>query len=117
MTSSQYGTKIVSYCVISSFKRKKKTDKLIYYFGYSYVIFTIQRRQEIRKQLPNMPFPKVTKLLGNEWSAMTPEQKQVNRKLSRLYVFNFVFHFLRIINPQSAELICKKHCNQRVFFI
>ena len=40
-------------------------------------MFQLERRPEIKKTNPDLPFQEVTKVVGNEWSSMAPEQKKV----------------------------------------
>ena len=42
-----------------------------------YVLFAINRRQEIKQSHPHLPFTEVTKVLGQEWSSMPLDKKQV----------------------------------------
>ncbi|XP_056004921.1 uncharacterized protein LOC125660289 [Ostrea edulis] len=41
-----------------------------------YVMYAIERRQEIKESNPELTFPEVTKILGNEWSTLDSEKKQ-----------------------------------------
>ncbi|XP_041369378.1 uncharacterized protein LOC121383426 [Gigantopelta aegis] len=41
-----------------------------------YVLYAIDRRQEIKESNPEMLFSDVTKILGQEWSTMPPDKKQ-----------------------------------------
>ncbi|XP_076436611.1 uncharacterized protein LOC143276099 [Babylonia areolata] len=41
-----------------------------------YVLFAINRRQEIKQSHPDLPFSEVTKVLGQEWSSMPMDKKQ-----------------------------------------
>ncbi|XP_061177869.1 uncharacterized protein LOC133186652 [Saccostrea echinata] len=41
-----------------------------------YVMYAIERRQEIKESNPELSFPEVTKILGNEWSTLESEKKQ-----------------------------------------
>lgn len=40
-------------------------------------MYAIERRQEIKASNPELSFPEVTKILGNEWSTLDSEKKQV----------------------------------------
>lgn len=42
-----------------------------------YVRFLNERREQIRMQHPDLPFPEITKMLGAEWSKLQPSEKQV----------------------------------------
>ncbi|MEE6487759.1 hypothetical protein FKM82_015018 [Ascaphus truei] len=41
-----------------------------------YVRFLNERREQIRAQYPDLPFPEITKMLGAEWSKLPPPEKQ-----------------------------------------
>uniref|UniRef100_A0ABM5EM26 SWI/SNF-related matrix-associated actin-dependent regulator of chromatin subfamily E member 1-related isoform X1 n=1 Tax=Pogona vitticeps TaxID=103695 RepID=A0ABM5EM26_9SAUR len=41
-----------------------------------YVRFLNERREQIRIQHPDLPFPEITKMLGAEWSKLQPKEKQ-----------------------------------------
>ncbi|KAL5021066.1 hypothetical protein ScPMuIL_000221 [Solemya velum] len=41
-----------------------------------YVLYAIERRQEIKESNPEIPFAEVTKILGQEWSTMGIDKKQ-----------------------------------------
>ncbi|XP_037689263.1 high mobility group protein 20A isoform X1 [Choloepus didactylus] len=41
-----------------------------------YVRFMNERREQLRAKRPEVPFPEITKMLGNEWSKLPPEEKQ-----------------------------------------
>ncbi|XP_069072819.1 SWI/SNF-related matrix-associated actin-dependent regulator of chromatin subfamily E member 1-related isoform X1 [Pleurodeles waltl] len=41
-----------------------------------YVRFLNERREQIRMQHPDLPFPEITKMLGAEWSRLQPPDKQ-----------------------------------------
>jgi hypothetical protein len=36
------------------------------------------RREQLRADRPDVPFPEITRMLGNEWSKLPPEDKQVS---------------------------------------
>ncbi|KAK3586892.1 hypothetical protein CHS0354_017689 [Potamilus streckersoni] len=42
-----------------------------------YVLFAIEKRQEVKAQNPNLSFSDITKCLGQNWSNLSPEEKQV----------------------------------------
>ena len=42
-----------------------------------YVRFLNERREQMRAQYPDLPFPEITKRLGAEWSRLVPNDKQV----------------------------------------
>ncbi|XP_051838479.1 high mobility group protein 20A isoform X2 [Antechinus flavipes] len=35
-----------------------------------------ERREQLRAKRPEVPFPEITRMLGNEWSKLPPEEKQ-----------------------------------------
>ncbi|XP_051979217.1 high mobility group protein 20A-like isoform X5 [Xyrauchen texanus] len=41
-----------------------------------YVRFMNERREQLRAERPELPFPEITRMLGNEWSKLPPEEKQ-----------------------------------------
>uniref|UniRef100_A0AAQ4Q4F5 High mobility group protein 20A n=1 Tax=Gasterosteus aculeatus aculeatus TaxID=481459 RepID=A0AAQ4Q4F5_GASAC len=41
-----------------------------------YVRFMNDRREQLRAERPDVPFPEITRMLGNEWSKLPPEDKQ-----------------------------------------
>lgn len=46
-----------------------------------YVRFMNDRREQLRAERPDVPFPEITRMLGNEWSKLPPEEKQVSREV------------------------------------
>lgn len=42
-----------------------------------YVRFMNERREQLRAKRPEVPFPEITRMLGNEWSKLPPEEKRV----------------------------------------
>lgn len=45
-----------------------------------YVRFMNDRREQLRAERPDVPFPEITRMLGNEWSKLPPEEKQVSEE-------------------------------------
>lgn len=43
-----------------------------------YVRFMNDRREQLRAERPDVPFPEITRMLGNEWSKLPAEEKQVS---------------------------------------
>ncbi|XP_031421156.1 high mobility group protein 20A isoform X3 [Clupea harengus] len=41
-----------------------------------YVRFMNDRREQLRAERPDVPFPEITRMLGNEWSSLPPDEKQ-----------------------------------------
>lgn len=39
--------------------------------------FMNERREQLRAKRPEVPFPEITRMLGNEWSKLPPEEKRV----------------------------------------
>lgn len=52
-----------------------------------YVRFMNDRREQLRAERPDVPFPEITRMLGNEWSKLPPEEKQVSEEDSGLYIY------------------------------
>ncbi|XP_070809669.1 high mobility group protein 20A isoform X2 [Pituophis catenifer annectens] len=48
-----------------------------------YVRFMNERREQLRAKRPEVPFPEITRMLGNEWSKLPPEEKRLakNRRV------------------------------------
>ncbi|KAJ6664158.1 hypothetical protein lerEdw1_008374, partial [Lerista edwardsae] len=44
-----------------------------------YVRFMNERREQLRAKRPEVPFPEITRMLGNEWSKLPPEEKRVTK--------------------------------------
>lgn len=44
-----------------------------------YVRFMNDRREQLRAERPDVPFPEITRMLGNEWSKLAAEEKQVSQ--------------------------------------
>jgi hypothetical protein len=53
-----------------------KNSKYFHYIS-GYVRFLNDRREKVRSDNPNLPFPEITKLLAVEWSQLPASQKQV----------------------------------------
>ncbi|TNN67448.1 High mobility group protein 20A [Liparis tanakae] len=45
-----------------------------------YVRFMNDRREQLRAERPDVPFPEITRMLGNEWSKLPPEDKQQSQQ-------------------------------------
>lgn len=55
-----------------------------------YVRFMNDRREQLRAERPDVPFPEITRMLGNEWSKLPPEEKQVSEEASdRIQAHNY----------------------------
>lgn len=48
-----------------------------------YVRFMNDRREQLRAERPDVPFPEITRMLGNEWSKLAAEEKQVSHGAPR----------------------------------
>lgn len=68
-----------------------------------YVRFMNDRREQLRAERPDVPFPEITRMLGNEWSKLPPEEKQVSEEVSGLQT---VYTSVRK-NLTSAYVTCK----------
>lgn len=53
-----------------------------------YVRFMNDRREQLRAERPDVPFPEITRMLGNEWSKLPPEEKQVSEESDHNEKFN-----------------------------
>lgn len=55
-----------------------------------YVRFMNDRREQLRAERPDVPFPEITRMLGNEWSKLPPEEKQVRSSTQAWasYIYN-----------------------------
>ena len=67
-------------------------------FVLGYVRFLNDRREKVRSENPNLPFPEITKLLAVEWSQLPANQKQVT--LSNMLIRNYftIQNIVSIIN-------------------
>lgn len=65
-----------------------------------YVRFMNDRREQLRAERPDVPFPEITRMLGNEWSKLPPEEKQV--RLSRQDYIVSSLH----VNCKTPKIIC-----------
>lgn len=63
-----------------------------------YVRFMNDRREQLRAERPDVPFPEITRMLGNEWSKLPPEEKQVSEEDSGLYT-----EYTSYCHPQNTE--------------
>lgn len=72
-----------------------------------YVRFMNDRREQLRAERPDVPFPEITRMLGNEWSKLPPEEKQVSEEQSdtlRHYEVRSAAHVTR--REHRDVLIC-----------
>ena len=49
----------------------------MFLFLSRYVLFALKRRQEIKADSPELQFHVITKILGQEWTNMAKEEKEV----------------------------------------
>lgn len=74
-------------------------------------MYAIERRQEIKASNPELSFPEVTKILGNEWSTLDSQKKQVLPINTCIYKYmSFFFNNVNPIPPpiQSTHTYTKK---------
>ncbi|KAM4050978.1 SWI/SNF-related matrix-associated actin-dependent regulator of chromatin subfamily E member 1-related isoform 2-T5 [Anomaloglossus baeobatrachus] len=73
-----------------------------------YVRFLNERREQIRTQHPDLPFPEITKMLGAEWSTLPTHEKQTGDSQSNVFsafdVPIFTEEFLDQNKVREAEL-------------
>lgn len=72
-----------------------------------YVRFMNDRREQLRAERPDVPFPEITRMLGNEWSKLPPEEKQVSGEESdRTSHLDVVLH----MSPAESLQMCLPTC-------
>ncbi|XP_056908889.1 high mobility group protein 20A isoform X1 [Takifugu flavidus] len=72
-----------------------------------YVRFMNDRREQLRAERPDVPFPEITRMLGNEWSKLPPEEKQVSGEESdRTSHLEVVLH----MSPAESLQMCLSTC-------
>ncbi|XP_075326479.1 high mobility group protein 20A isoform X4 [Odontesthes bonariensis] len=72
-----------------------------------YVRFMNDRREQLRAERPDVPFPEITRMLGNEWSKLPPEEKQKDAEGKDRTVFDipiFTEEFLNHSKAREAEM-------------
>ncbi|KAM4766381.1 high mobility group protein 20A isoform 2-T9 [Cyanocitta cristata] len=72
-----------------------------------YVRFMNERREQLRAKRPEVPFPEITRMLGNEWSKLPPEEKRKEADTKERSVFDipiFTEEFLNHSKAREAEL-------------
>ncbi|XP_076979798.1 high mobility group protein 20A isoform X2 [Tamandua tetradactyla] len=73
-----------------------------------YVRFMNERREQLRAKRPEVPFPEITKMLGNEWSKLPPEEKQtipkcMKKKVKVTAVISRYNHCLRYLDEADRD--------------
>ncbi|XP_063782508.1 high mobility group protein 20A isoform X3 [Pseudophryne corroboree] len=72
-----------------------------------YVRFMNERREQLRAERPDVPFPEITRIVGSEWSKLPAHEKQKECVLKERPVFDipiFTEEFLNHSKAQEAEL-------------
>ncbi|KAM3925076.1 high mobility group protein 20A isoform 2-T3 [Leptodactylus fuscus] len=72
-----------------------------------YVRFMNERREQLRTERPDVPFPEITRIVGSEWSKLPAEEKQKEVVLKERPVFDipiFTEEFLNHSKAREAEL-------------
>ncbi|XP_075713885.1 high mobility group protein 20A isoform X2 [Rhinoderma darwinii] len=72
-----------------------------------YVRFMNERREQLRTERPDVPFPEITRIVGSEWSKLAAEEKQKEVVLKERPVFDipiFTEEFLNHSKAREAEL-------------
>ena len=67
-----------------------------------------ERREQLRAKRPEVPFPEITRMLGNEWSKLPPEEKQVIVPIpDPLLGFDFVSKIIFVRKAKRMDLEAK----------
>ncbi|KAG9489589.1 hypothetical protein GDO78_005514 [Eleutherodactylus coqui] len=72
-----------------------------------YVRFMNERREQLRTERPDVPFPEITRIVGSEWSKLPAEEKQKEVVLKERPMFDipiFTEEFLNHSKAREAEL-------------
>ncbi|KAG8576208.1 hypothetical protein GDO81_009800 [Engystomops pustulosus] len=72
-----------------------------------YVRFMNERREQLRSERPDVPFPEITRIVGSEWSKLPAEEKQKEVVLKERPMFDipiFTEEFLNHSKAREAEL-------------
>ncbi|XP_077120212.1 high mobility group protein 20A isoform X3 [Ranitomeya variabilis] len=72
-----------------------------------YVRFMNERREQLRTERPDVPFPEITRIVGSEWSKLPAEEKQKEAVLKERPLFDipiFTEEFLNHSKAREAEL-------------
>lgn len=73
-----------------------------------YVRFMNDRREQLRAERPDMPFPEITRMLGNEWSKLPAEEKQVSGENSERFTHGFNKMWKNLRSGNEGE-VCRVH--------
>lgn len=78
-----------------------------------------ERREQLRAKRPEVPFPEITRMLGNEWSKLPPEEKQVVSIPDPLLGFHYISEMIYQKSKEDGQLVlvlswCLGHQNSRV---
>ncbi|XP_063305413.1 high mobility group protein 20A isoform X3 [Pelobates fuscus] len=72
-----------------------------------YVRFMNERREQLRAERPDVPFPEITRIVGSEWSKLPAHEKQKESVLKERPIFDipiFTEEFLNHSKAREAEL-------------
>ncbi|KAM4040025.1 high mobility group protein 20A isoform 3-T4 [Anomaloglossus baeobatrachus] len=72
-----------------------------------YVRFMNERREQLRTERPDVPFPEITRIVGSEWSKLPADEKQKEVVLKERPLFDipiFTEEFLNHSKAREAEL-------------
>ncbi|XP_073508889.1 high mobility group protein 20A isoform X3 [Phyllobates terribilis] len=72
-----------------------------------YVRFMNERREQLRTERPDVPFPEITRIVGSEWSKLPADEKQKEAVLKERPLFDipiFTEEFLNHSKAREAEL-------------
>lgn len=71
-----------------------------------------ERREQLRAKRPEVPFPEITRMLGNEWSKLPPEEKQVIVPLpDSLLGFDYIFTITFVRKAKRMGQLILQFCH------
>lgn len=73
-----------------------------------YVLFAINRRQQIKQSHPQLPFTEVTKILGQEWSCMPADKKQKYLEEAELDKQRYIEELKEFQQSDAYQTLMKK---------
>ncbi|KAG9489588.1 hypothetical protein GDO78_005514 [Eleutherodactylus coqui] len=76
-----------------------------------YVRFMNERREQLRTERPDVPFPEITRIVGSEWSKLPAEEKQKEVVLKERPMFDipiFTEEFLNHSKGRIPRLACQE---------
>ena len=81
-----------------------------------YTLFLNEQRPKLKKKSKDMHFSEMTKILGNQWSGMAQDDKQVNDNFQVTNWINLLSLLNSILFPyallaQSAKVCCPINVN------